>query len=91
MVRKSKIHQHINAITDEILAHIKDNEAFSPDRWVPASEIKNELDLYFVSVPSQGKQYGKKGWLFAIMARLLEDKDLVEFKKAGSRSYYRSK
>ena len=91
MNRKERIHQQINALANEILEYIKEKEAFFPERWVPASEVKVELDLNFVAVPQENKQYGPKGWLFAILARMLEDKNLVDFKKIGSRSFYRSK
>ena len=90
MSRKERIHEHINAISDEVLAYIKEREDMFADRWVPASEIKNDLELAFVSVPKANKQYGPKGWLFAIVARMLEDANLVEFRKVASRSYYRS-
>lgn len=44
---------------------------------VPAAHIKNSLRLNFVAVPKAGKQYGEKGWLFAILARMLEDENLL--------------
>ena len=90
MDRKQNIHKHLDAITTEMLGFIKDNEPSFPDRWVPAAEIKRSLDLNFVAVPKQNTQYGQKGWLFAILARMLEDNNQVEFKKDGSRSFYRS-
>jgi hypothetical protein len=90
MDRKTVIHSHLNAITSEMLGFIKDNEAYFSDGWVPAAEIKRSLELNFVAVPKENTQYGQKGWLFAILARMLEDNDLVEFKKEGSRSFYRS-
>ena len=90
MTRKDRIHEHINAIADEVLGYIKEKEPFFADRWVPASEIKTDLELKFVSVPIANKQYGPKGWLFAIVARMLEDANLVEFQKVDSRSFYRS-
>lgn len=90
MNRKERVQEHIDALADEVLEEIKAREGLHPDRWVPASDVKNELELNFVCVPKANKQYGERGWLFAILARLLEDKDLVEFKKMGSRSYYRS-
>lgn len=91
MNRKERIHEHIDAIADEVLGEIKTREGLHPDRWVPASDVKNALELNFVCVPQAGTQYGERGWLFGIIARLLEDRNLVEFSKAGSRSYYRSK
>ena len=91
MNRRERVQEHIDAIANEVLEEIKAREGLHPDRWVPASDIKNHLELNFVCVPTAGKQYGERGWLFGILARLLEDRDLVEFNKNGSRSYYRSK
>lgn len=90
MDRKEIIHNLIEVIAYEILQFIKSQEASYDDGWVPAADIKSNLDLNFVAVPISNKQYGEKGWFFAIMARLLEDKGLVEFKKDGYRSFYRS-
>ena len=54
-------------------------------------KIKQSLALNFVAVPKGGKQYGEKGWLFAILARILEDRGLLEHNKNGSRAFYRAK
>ena len=90
MSRKERIHDHLNAIADEVFNYIEEREPHFSDRWVPASHIKQDLELTHVSVPRANRQYGPKGWLFAIVARMLEDASLVEFRKLGSRSYYRS-
>jgi hypothetical protein len=90
MNRKDTIHKLLNDAALELLAFIKDAEFKNEDRWVPAAEIKNNLDLNFVAVPRSGKQYGERGWVFATLARMLEDKSLVEHKKIGSRAFYRS-
>ncbi|EDM68300.1 hypothetical protein PE36_15924 [Moritella sp. PE36] len=90
VLRKNKIHSHIDSMADEILGYIKEKEQFFDDRWVPAKDIRNDLELNFVSVPKNNIQYGKKGWLFAILARMLEDNSLVEFNKVNGSSFYRS-
>jgi len=92
MNRKDTLHKLLNDAALEVLAFIKDSEFKfkDQDRWVPAVEIKNNLDLNFVAVPRSGKQYGEKGWVFATLARMLEDKSLVEYKKTESRVFYRS-
>lgn len=92
MNRKENIHRLLQAASTELLAFICESEVqFSDDDfWVPASEIKNKLELNFVAVPNSGKQYGEKGWLFATLARMLEDQGLVEYQKIGPRAYYRS-
>jgi hypothetical protein len=92
MTRKITIHKLLNDAALELLAFIKDSEIKfkDQDRWVPAAEIRNGLDLNFVAVPKSGTQYGEKGWVFATLARMLEDKSLVEHKKTGSRAFYRS-
>lgn len=91
MERKAAIHRHIEAASVELLEFVKERMPFVQDGWVPASEIRQSLALNFVAVPRGGKQYGEKGWLFAILARILEDRDLLEHKKVGSRAYYRAK
>ncbi len=92
MSKKDNIHRLVDAAASELLAFIRESEAqyAAGDYWVPATEIKNKLELNFVAVPRSNKQYGEKGWLFAILARMLEDQELVEYQKIGSRAYYRS-
>ena len=92
MTRKDTIHKLLNDAALELLVFIKESESKfkDQDRWVPAAEIRNGLDLNFVAVPKSGTQYGEKGWVFATLARMLEDKSLVEHKKIGSRAFYRS-
>jgi len=90
MGRKEIIHKLIKKISDEVLAFIKEEESRYEDRWVPAAHIKNSLELSFLAVPKGNKQYGEKGWFFAIIVRMLEDKRLIEHKKSGNRSYYRA-
>jgi len=92
MNRKDVIHKLLNDAATELLAFIKDCEPKFKDQeyWVPAADIKENLDLNFVAVPRIGKQYGPKGLVFATLARILEDKSLVEYKKIGNRAFYRS-
>jgi hypothetical protein len=87
---KERIHALIKEISDEVLRFIREHESSSNDRWVPAAQIKNDLELNFIAVPRANKQYGEKGWLFAIIARLLEDQKLIEYKKSQGKAYYRS-
>jgi hypothetical protein len=90
MKRKAAIHLHIQAASLELLEFVKERMPLSENGWVPSSEIKQSLALNFVAVPKAGKQYGEKGWLFAILARMLEDSSLLEHKKVGSRAFYRA-
>ncbi len=92
MNRKQTIHKLLGDAALELLAFIEERQPHfkSQEYWVPAADVKNELELNFVAVPKDGKQYGEKGWVFATLARMLEDKGLVEYKKSGSRAYYRS-
>jgi hypothetical protein len=91
MNRKGAMHSLVHLLAFELLEHIKEHEPSHTDRWVPAADIKSALDLNFVAVPRENKQYGEKGWLFAILARILEDERLVQYKKVGSRAFYRSR
>ena len=90
MDRKTAIHRHIEAAAMELLEFIKERMPLADDGWVPASEVKQSLALNFVAVPRAGKQYGERGWLFATLARILEDRGLLEYRKVGSRAYYRA-
>ena len=85
MDHKQAIHSLLNVIVFELLQFIKQSEGSFDERWVPSTYIKTELELNFVSVPVENKQYGEKGWFFAIIARMLEDQKLVEYKKEGDR------
>ncbi|WP_221886371.1 hypothetical protein, partial [Vibrio cholerae] len=91
MNRKETMHKLIEVLAFELMQEIKEREVQSNDRWVAVADINNDLELKFVAVPKSGTQYGEKGWLFAILARMLEDRSLVEFKKIGNNSYYRTR
>ena len=90
MTRKDRVHELIHGIANEVQNQIKESEQQYPDRWVPAAEIKNQLELNFLAVPLANKQYGTRGWMFAIIARILEDEGKVAYKKVGSRAFYRT-
>jgi hypothetical protein len=90
MNSKEKIHRLLRECCDELLAYVKEREPLHRERWVPAAELKDNLDLNFVAVPKSGTQYGKKGWVFASLARMLEDDGRFEYKLDGNRAYYRS-
>lgn len=90
MNHKAKIHGHIQAAEDESLAFVRSFESSHQKRWVPPVQIKDALELNFVAVPQQGNQYGPKGWLFAILARILEDQSRLEHKKVRSRAFFRT-
>ena len=92
MNRKQTIHNLLGQAALELLAFIEELQPHfkSQECWVPAAELKRELELNFVAVPKSGKQYGEKGWVFATLARMLEDRGLVEYRKSGGLAYYRS-
>jgi hypothetical protein len=88
--RKKSIHQLLDQCALELLEFVKESESSHKDRWVPTAHIKEVLKLNFVAVPRCGIQRGEKGWLFATLARMLEDKGLLDYEKRGGRSYCRS-
>jgi hypothetical protein len=90
MNHKDKIKGLLRECALEVLAFVKERESAHQDRWVPTVEVKDSLALNFVAVPRASKQYGEKGWLFAILARMLEDSGELEYKKEGSRSFCRN-
>jgi len=90
MSRKARIQSLLDEAAMEIFHHIKDSEPSYPERWVPAANIKDELGLKLHSYPRENTIYCETGWLFGTLARILEDKDLVEFRKAKNRAFYRT-
>ena len=92
MSRKDKIHRLLNDAALELLAYIKESESKfkDPDRWVPAAETRNSLDLNFLAAPKAASIYIDTGRVFAALARILEDRSLLECKKLLGRSFYRS-
>lgn len=90
MNSKDKIHSLLRQCCDEILIYVQEREPLHADRWVPTAEVKTGLALNFVAVPKSSKQYGEKGWLFATLARMLEDEGRLQYKRQGNRSYCRS-
>ncbi|TWJ18884.1 hypothetical protein [Geobacter argillaceus] len=90
MDAKERIHGLLKEMSMEVLNYIRSQEASAKDRWVPAAQVRSKLELNFVAVPKNNKQYGEKGWLFAIIARLLEDQNLIEYKKIDGKAYCRT-
>ena len=91
MSHKAKIQELFDQMAIEMLAFIKESESRYTGSWVPAPYIKDELGLKKVSYPKGNKTDKETGWLLATLARHLQDKGLVDFKKTGSRSFYKSK
>jgi len=91
MNRKSNIHKLLSEAAMEIFGYIKDSEPSYVERWVPALTIKDDLSLKLSSYPKENKINNETGWLFGTLARMLEDKGLIEFRKANNRSFYRAK
>ena len=87
---KDRIHALLRECAQEMLAFVREREPLHTDRWVPATEVKSTLHLNFVPYPKGSEQHGEKGWLFAILARMLEDAGQLEYKRDGSRSFCRS-
>jgi hypothetical protein len=87
---KQKIDELFNLMCDEVCSYIKSEESGFNEGWVPATHIKDQLDLKKSSYPQSNEIDNKTGWLFATIARQLEDKNKVVFKKDGSRSFYKT-
>lgn len=90
MDSKTKIHRLLGECCDELLAYIKEREPLHNGGWVPAAELKEDLDLKFIATPKSATQYGKTGWLFATFARMLEDDGRLECKLERKRAFCRS-
>lgn len=87
---RDKIHRLLRECGRELLSCIKSREPLHPDRWVPASELKDALDLDYPAAPKCAPQQQKKSWLFATLARMLENAARVEYRLHDGRAYYRS-
>jgi hypothetical protein len=90
MGHKANVHRLLRESALEVLAFVRTREPFHAERWVPIVEVKNTLALNLVAVSKDSTQYGAKGWVFASLARMLEDDGLLEYRRVGSRSYCRS-
>ena len=88
MSHKSKVHELFGLMSDEVFFFIKESESGFSEGWVPATYIKDQLELNKSSYPQGNKIDNKTGWLFAAIARHLQDENKVDFQKIGSRSFY---
>lgn len=91
MDQKERIHNLIKLISMEILDFIREAELSyeNNDGWVPQKAINKSLELNFIAVPKANRDQKATGWFFSIIARMLEDENLIEFKKSDGSSYYR--
>jgi hypothetical protein len=92
MNQKDRIHNFIKLISMEILEFIKEAKLSykKNDGWVPQKDINKSLEINFIAVPKANKDQKATGWFFSIIARMLEDENLIEFRKVDGVSYYRS-
>jgi hypothetical protein len=90
MTQKTAIHEGLEQIAMEMLQFIRESAPAFRNGWVPATYIKRELALNMLCYPKGGKQHGPKGWLFSILARMLEDKQLLEYNNDRKHAYYRA-
>jgi len=88
--QKVKIHKLFDEMSIEVMMFIKDSESIFRDGWVPATFIKDELELKKSAYPQGNIIDNKTGWLFATIARHLQDQGKVIFKKDGNRSFYKT-
>lgn len=90
MDHKRKVHELFGLMSAEVLSYIQSVENDFSDGWVPATYIKDQLGLKMSAYPQGNKIDNETGWLFSTIARYLQDKNQVDFKKVGNRSFYRS-
>ena len=90
MNRKEKVQCLIQLVAEEVYEFIKENESTQNDDGVPTTTIKDTLELNFVCVPRVNGQ-GHSGWVFAAIARILEDQDRISYITVGRRSYCKTK
>jgi hypothetical protein len=91
MSSKDKIHTLLGECCNEVLGFVRERESLYAERWVPATDVNEGLEINFSAVPKNSTDpSGQKGWLFATFARMLENIGALEHRKNGNRSYYRS-
>jgi len=90
MNRAERIGFYVDAIAQEIFAHISENSDRYENGWVPAVEIKEALNLKYSEYP-KNKDQSPKGWLLGIAARRLEDMNLIDYDNSKSRTFCRVK
>lgn len=91
MIHKDRVHFLFTQIADVVAQFILSAQSGFSEGWVPAAYIKEQLELKKSSYPQGNKIDNETGWLFATIARDLQDRGKVEFRKIGNRSYYRCK
>ncbi|MGX2964596.1 MULTISPECIES: hypothetical protein [Shewanella] len=91
MSHKERIDVLFHQMADELFDFILKSEDAFPEKWVPATFIKEQLDLVKNAYPQGNKTDNRTGWFFATLARHLQDQNRVSFKKVGSRSFYQTK
>lgn len=90
MESKKRIRGFIDDAASELHTFILKRQCTEPEGWVAAAEIKKMLELDLPAGPKSGGQ-GQRGWLFATLARLLEDKGQLQHKKGtNGRSFYKA-
>ncbi len=90
MEYKLRVQSLIDEMANVVCDFIQTSESRFNDGWVPATYIKDQLELNKSAYPQGNKIDNKTGWFFATIARHLQDKNKVLFKKIGSRSYYKT-
>lgn len=91
MIGKQRIHELLNEAAGEILNFIKEYEGAFSGRWIPDTFIRNQLDLNISPYQKKGIASCHKGCFFAVLARVLEENDLVEYQVRNKLIFYRSK
>ncbi len=90
MNRIERIDFHISAIAQEVFGYLSEESVNYENGWIPTVTIKNDLNLKVSEYP-QNKDKKAQGWLFGIVARRLEDMDMIEYDNSSSRSFCRVK
>lgn len=90
MSSKQKVQGLFDEISDEVHDFIRSSESGFSDGWVPATFIKDQLGLLKSAYPQGNNIDNKTGWLFATIARHLQDKGKLLYRKSGNRAFYKS-
>ncbi len=83
MSSKQEVHQLFDEMSDEAHNLIKSSGSGYGEGWVPATFIKGQLELTKSAYPQGNGIDNKTGWLFAIIARHLQGKGKLLYKRLG--------
>lgn len=88
MSHKQNVKRLFHELASEVHLFTASSESGFPERWVPATYIKDQLGLAKNAYTLGNVIDNKTCWLFSTIVRHLQEKSMVEYRKVGSRAFY---